>query len=306
MGQEHSSDGDDTGWHTFLPDARYDHIDDGASELCMAVAGPGDDAGNLIAYALNAAIDEPPAAPLPPFVWSVMLGRTKSILDIAEATTRGSPDSSTPGPPPRRQLSAFSKRALDVAIAVTSLVLLAPLMLLVAAAIRMSMGAPVFYAHPRVGENGQAFACLKFRTMVNDAAAVLDRHLASCPESADEWRQTRKLLRDPRVTALGNMLRRSSIDELPQLINVLKGDMSCVGPRPVVEDELAPYGVYANDYLSVRPGLTGIWQISGRNTLSYASRVKLDALYVRRWSMKLDLVILMRTIPALLRFEDTA
>lgn len=304
MGQEHSSDGDDAGWHRLLPGACYDAIDDG--ELCMAVAGPGDGAGNLIAYAVGSTTEDSPAAAAPPFVWSVMLGRTQSILNIADAITGNAADSPTPGPPSRSRIAALSKRALDIAIAVISLVLLSPLMLVVAAAIRLTMGAPVFYGHSRVGENGQVFACLKFRTMVNDSAAVLERHLASCPASADEWRQTRKLRRDPRVTALGNLLRRSSIDELPQLINVLKGDMSCVGPRPVVKDELAPYGAYLNEYLSVRPGLTGIWQISGRNTLSYASRVKLDALYVRRWSMKLDLVILMRTIPALLRFEDTA
>ncbi|CAN1725032.1 exopolysaccharide production protein ExoY [Hyphomicrobium sp. 1Nfss2.1] len=304
MGQEHSSDGNDAGWHTLLPGACYDHIDDG--ELCMAVAGPGDGAGSLIAYAVDTTTEDSTTAAVPPFVWSVMLGRTQSILTIADSITGSAADNATPGPPSRSRLAALSKRALDIAIAVTSLVLLSPLMLVVAAAIRLSMGAPVFYGHSRVGENGQVFACLKFRTMVNDAAAVLNRHLASCPTSADEWRQTRKLRRDPRVTALGNLLRRSSIDELPQLINVLKGDMSCVGPRPVVKEELAPYGAYLNEYLSVRPGLTGIWQISGRNTLSYASRVRLDALYVRRWSMKLDLVILMRTIPALLRFEDTA
>ncbi len=304
MGQEHSSDGDDAGWHTLLPGAHYDHVDDG--ELCMAVAGPGDGAGTLIAYAVGTTSEEAPVAAMPPFVWSVMLGRTQSILNIADSIAGHTTDSAMPGPPPRNRLAALSKRALDVAIAATSLVLLSPLMLVVAAAICLSMGAPIFYGHSRVGENGQVFACLKFRTMVNDAATVLDRHLASCPASADEWRETRKLRRDPRVTALGNLLRRSSIDELPQLINVLKGDMSCVGPRPVVKDELAPYGAYLNEYLSVRPGLTGIWQISGRNSLSYASRVKLDALYVRRWSMRLDLVILMRTIPALLRFEDTA
>jgi exopolysaccharide production protein ExoY len=142
--------------------------------------------------------------------------------------------------------------------------------------------------------------------MVNNGHEVLERHLAEDPESALEWTTARKLSKDPRVTRLGQMLRRSSIDELPQLFNVLRGDMSCVGPRPIVVDELKPYGENAKDYLAARPGLTGIWQVCGRNSLAYSARVKLDAVYVRRWSMLVDLAILVKTIPALLKFNETS
>jgi exopolysaccharide production protein ExoY len=198
------------------------------------------------------------------------------------------------------------KRAFDIVVASAALVLVSPLMIVIAILIRFNMGSPVIYAHPRVGVNGRIFRCYKFRTMVNNGHEVLERHLAEDPESALEWTTARKLSKDPRVTRLGQMLRRSSIDELPQLFNVLRGDMSCVGPRPIVVDELKPYGENAKDYLAARPGLTGIWQVCGRNSLAYSARVKLDAVYVRRWSMLVDLAILVKTIPALLKFNETS
>lgn len=235
--------------------------------------------------------------------WTVMLNSPREVVRIAEraAVEGSSPRSHNP----RGRFGGRSKRAADIAIASLSLVLLSPLLLIVALAIRVSMGAPVFYGHTRVGTNGRLFSCLKFRTMVNNSAEILTQHLAVNPESKDEWDRSRKLFADPRVTWLGRMLRRSSIDELPQILNVLAGDMSCVGPRPIVAEELACYGVHAREYLAAVPGLTGIWQVSGRNTLSYDERTKLDALYVRRWSMSLDMAILLKTVPCLLRFEET-
>jgi exopolysaccharide production protein ExoY len=137
--------------------------------------------------------------------------------------------------------------------------------------------------------------------MVRNGDEILRRHLAENPRAANEWATKRKLRNDPRVTRLGSLLRKSSIDELPQLFNVLKGDMSCIGPRPIVPDELDHYGNFAIYYLSARPGITGLWQTSGRSTLSYAKRVELDVQYVKGWSLAMDSRILLRTVVVLLR-----
>ncbi len=198
------------------------------------------------------------------------------------------------------------KRLMDLSIALTTLLLLAPLLGLAALAIRLTLGGPVLYRQLRVGLGGRTFLCYKFRTMVLDADEVLRRHLESNPEAEAEWLATQKLKNDPRVTPLGHLLRKSSIDELPQLLNVLRGDMSCVGPRPIVVSEIERYGAYAHEYMSARPGLTGLWQVSGRNQLPYRDRVALDRVYVRRWSLALDLMILLRTIPAVLRSDETS
>jgi exopolysaccharide production protein ExoY len=203
-------------------------------------------------------------------------------------------------------VGGVAKRALDIAVAATALVLLAPIMALVAGAIAVTIGGPVVYAHPRVGLRGATFRCLKFRSMVLNGDEVLVRHLASNAAAAREWKKTRKLRDDPRVTPLGRILRKTSLDELPQLFNVLRGDMSCVGPRPIVAAELERYGSRAGDYLKVRPGLTGLWQVSGRSQLDYSERVKLDCIYVRRWSLGLDIALLLRTIPAVLSFDEAA
>jgi exopolysaccharide production protein ExoY len=198
------------------------------------------------------------------------------------------------------------KRAIDIMIAGFGLVLLSPFMGSVALLILITMGRPVLFGHSRIGHDGRVFRCYKFRTMIKGADQALRQHLASNPQAAKEWRETQKLRYDPRITPLGSFLRKSSIDELPQLINILRGDMSCVGPRPIVNDELARYGEKAADYLRARPGLTGAWQVSGRTSLSYADRVALDAEYVQDWSVWKDLRILVKTIPAVLSFEDAS
>jgi exopolysaccharide production protein ExoY len=207
---------------------------------------------------------------------------------------------------PAGPIGGTLKRALDIAVASVALVLLAPLLLMTGLLIKVTMGGPVLFAHSRIGLNGKVFRCYKFRTMVNNAEERLRRYLDQDPSVAREWQETCKLAQDPRVTSLGQILRKASIDELPQLINVLRGDMSCVGPRPITAIELQRYGARAADYLKTRPGLTGLWQVSGRNSLSYASRVELDGLYVSNWTMLLDLAILIRTIPAILKFNQTA
>ncbi len=192
------------------------------------------------------------------------------------------------------------KRLLDVVAAAVALTVLAPLFGMVALAIRLSDPGPVFYGHERVGLGGRRFRCLKFRTMAVDGDRMLADHLAADPGARAEWRETRKLKSDPRVSRLGRVLREYSVDELPQLINVLRGDMSFVGPRPVVTEELERFGPHVNLYLSARPGITGLWQVSGRSDTSYAERVALDSQYVVGWSLLGDLLIVLRTIPAVL------
>lgn len=190
------------------------------------------------------------------------------------------------------------KRVVDFSIALVALIVLMPLMLAIAALIKITMGGNVMFAHQRIGFAGRPFFCLKFRSMVENGDLVLKNHLAKNKAAREEWAQTQKLRNDPRISPLGRILRKTSLDELPQLINVLRGDMSCIGPRPITSAELSRYGDRVNDYLKARPGITGFWQVSGRNRLSYRDRVALDSLYVRRWSWKLDLAILYRTIPA--------
>ena len=203
-------------------------------------------------------------------------------------------------------VGGFWKRAIDIVVAALALVLLSPLMVFVAVLIRLTMGRPVLLGHNRIGHEGRAFRCYKFRTMIVEADEALRQYLASNPQAEKEWRETHKLRNDPRITPLGRLLRKSSIDELPQLVNVLRGDMSCVGPRPIVADELARYGNNAADYLQARPGLTGAWQVSGRTSLRYADRVALDAEYVRHWSLWKDFLILVETIPAVMHFDDVS
>lgn len=206
-----------------------------------------------------------------------------------------------PLPPPRLALHAAAKRVLDVIGAAVLLVLFAPLMAVIALLVARD-GGPVLYRHRRVGRDGVPFDCLKFRSMVPDADRRLADLLERDPAARAEWEATRKLRRDPRVTPIGRLLRASSLDELPQLVNVLKGEMSLVGPRPVQQAELtAFYGAAAAYYRAVRPGLTGPWQISGRNDISYADRVALDVRYVTEASLLDDIRILLRTPLAVLR-----
>lgn len=188
------------------------------------------------------------------------------------------------------------KRGFDIMAAVTAIVLLLPLVALIALAIKLWDRGPVFYRHRRIGLNGTAFDCLKFRSMVVNGDEVLARHLASNSEAAREWEETQKLKRDPRITPLGASMRKTSIDELPQLLNILKGEMSFVGPRPIVTAEVPKYGDCIAHYLRARPGLTGPWQVSGRNDVTYATRVALDRSYVDEWSFRRDLVIIAKTV----------
>jgi exopolysaccharide production protein ExoY len=198
------------------------------------------------------------------------------------------------------------KRLVDIVIAGSVLFATTPLLLIVAACLRLTIGGPVLFSQRRVGLGGEPFSCLKFRTMVINGDEVLRRHFQSNPGAAREWAETQKLREDPRVTRLGHVLRKSSIDELPQLLNVLRGEMSCIGPRPIVATELDRYQSAAHEYMAARPGLTGLWQVSGRNRVSYRQRVGLDRVYVRRWSLGLDAMILVRTIGALTRWNETS
>lgn len=195
---------------------------------------------------------------------------------------------------------------MDVTVALVALVLAAPVMLVVAILIWVTDGGPAVFSHTRVGFNGRRFACYKFRTMVANSQQVLADYLANNPEAAKEWEQNWKFKNDPRITFLGRILRKSSLDELPQLINVLRGEMSCVGPRPVVPDELQRYGACAAEYLQARPGLTGLWQVTGRDAVDYASRVSIDSRYIRNWSVWADVVILVRTVFAVMKFDHAS
>jgi exopolysaccharide production protein ExoY len=203
-------------------------------------------------------------------------------------------------------LGGRTKRIIDLLVASLTLVLLAPLMIIVTCLIKFSIGGPVIFAHSRIGYGGRTFKCYKFRTMPHNADEMLLGYLAANPEAEREWQLHRKLKNDPRVTSLGRLLRKSSIDELPQLFNVLLGDMSCVGPRPIVREELDYYGLNALTYLKVRPGLTGLWQVSGRNRLSLDQRVSLDCSYVRNWSIWLDFRILAATASAVMNADETS
>ena len=192
-------------------------------------------------------------------------------------------------------------RALDVTLAITLLFLLWPVMLCAALLVRVSGPGPIIFRHVRVGRNGTHFMCLKYRTMEKDAEHLLTDLLGASGSIRGEWQRDHKIRRDPRVTAVGQILRRFSIDELPQLFNVLRGEMSIVGPRPIVDAEVVRYAEHFADYCLVKPGLTGLWQVSGRNRLSYEQRVDLDCRYVRTKSLRGDVWIIVRTIPAVLQ-----
>lgn len=200
----------------------------------------------------------------------------------------------------RHPIGGVAKRALDLTCAASLFVLLFPLWLMVAVAVRMSSPGPVFFGHERVGFDGKTFRCWKFRTMVTTGDAVLEAYFTRNPAARTEWARDRKLKSDPRVTRIGHILRKTSVDELPQLLNVILGEMSLVGPRPVVTDELERYGPDITAYLAARPGITGLWQTSGRSDTTYAERVTLDRRYATEWSFTMDLWILLKTVPAVL------
>lgn len=212
---------------------------------------------------------------------------------LAESLSQSCPEADASPP-----IGGMFKRFFDVVAALAGLVVLSPLLLMLALLVKCSDGGRVFYGHRRIGRNGRVFRCLKFRTMVENGDEVLAAHLAKNPQDREEWAATRKLQSDPRVTRVGAVLRKLSLDELPQIFNILRGEMSFVGPRPVVGDELLMYGTAASFYLQSRPGLTGLWQVSGRNDVSYGTRVAFDRHYVENWSFVFDLKILIWTVPA--------
>jgi len=201
---------------------------------------------------------------------------------------------------PSRPVSCAVKRAADIVISALALLFLMPFMLIVAAVIALDGNRTILFGHERVGRGGRTFLCLKYRTMFCDAEQRLEALLASDPQRAAEWAVHRKLDHDPRITPIGRFLRATSLDELPQLINVLRGDMSIVGPRPVTAEELLRYGICERAYKSVRPGITGPWQIGGRNDVSYGERVRLDDRYAREWTLWSDFVLIIRTPSAVL------
>jgi exopolysaccharide production protein ExoY len=231
--------------------------------------------------------------------------KRQSILQNAAATFASDPlGEAAPEAPvqsSRKAGSADALRALDVFVAVIALIILSPLLIFVAFVIWASRSGPILFRQQRIGLHGNPFICLKFRTMRTDADAHLQELLATCPISRQEWEQDQKLRQDPRITTFGSFLRRSSIDELPQLFNVLAGDMSIVGPRPIVADEAPRYGRYIRYYKSLRPGITGIWQVSGRNDTSYRRRIACDIIYVRSQSLETNLKIIASTIPVVLK-----
>jgi exopolysaccharide production protein ExoY len=199
--------------------------------------------------------------------------------------------------PPARTASWIWQRSLDIAVSLICLALVWPIMAATALLVLISSPGPVIYSHRRLGRDGKVFGCLKFRTMRRDADKILQELLRSSPALMAEWVAERKLRNDPRITSIGQFLRRYSIDELPQLINVLKGDMSIVGPRPLAVDEAHHYEDAYARCCSVNPGITGLWQVSGRNDVSYSRRVALDCQYARARCLRMDLWIIVRTIP---------
>jgi len=187
------------------------------------------------------------------------------------------------------------KRIFDIVFGAALIIFLAPLMLIIAALVKLD-GGPVLYGHRRVGANGQSFRCWKFRSMVLNADRVLADVLRSDPEARAQWERDFKLRSDPRITPIGRFLRTTSLDELPQLFNVMRGEMSLIGPRPIVAEEIERYGDAFRHYCACRPGMTGLWQVSGRNGVDYVRRVKFDEQYATGWSFLLDVIVLCRTV----------
>jgi len=217
-------------------------------------------------------------------------------MEIAYVPSLSGPESAVY----ERSFDQILTEIMNVLVAFAVIVFLAPVLFLIAMAVYCQDGGPILFAHRRIGRNGRHFHCLKFRSMAIDAERRLADLLASDPAARAEWERDYKLRRDPRVTALGEFLRKTSLDELPQFLNVLRGDMSIVGPRPIVEAEVCKYGRRFRDYCAVKPGITGLWQVSGRNDVSYRTRVALDCLYARNRNVLLDAYIIVCTVPAVL------
>lgn len=200
--------------------------------------------------------------------------------------------------PPKKKLAG--KRVFDVVVASMLVVGTLPLLIAMMVIIRLQDGHRAIFSQVRIGQNGQRFHCYKLRSMVPDAQERLTNLLTTCPKSRAQWDAVQKLDPDPRITRLGKFLRKSSIDELPQLFNVLRGEMSLVGPRPIIQSEVERYGSYYEDYCSVKPGITGLWQVKGRSNTSYEERVAMDVTYARNQSLLGDVGIFFRTVPAVM------
>ncbi len=202
-----------------------------------------------------------------------------------------------PRPPVSRAINQDAvKRAFDIVFSLSVLVVFSPLYLILALLIVLTSPGPVFYIQPRVGKNYRPFGCIKFRTMFRNADEVLHSLIEASPHLRQEYEANFKLKRDPRITRIGHLLRATSLDEFPQFWNVLRGEMSVVGPRPLVKDELSKYGKHIDQVLTIRPGITGLWQVSGRNDVAYPLRVKMDLYYVRSRNLSLDCWLIIKTI----------
>ncbi|MDH2325862.1 sugar transferase [Cereibacter sp. SYSU M97828] len=217
-----------------------------------------------------------------------------SVTSAQEVSLADSTEALLPGATRTFSYREIGKRAFDLGLCLLLLPLIAPIVAVLAAMVATDGGNP-FFLQRRVGRGGRTFRCVKIRSMVMDAEARLQKLLREDPEAAAEWAEHQKLDNDPRITPLGRFLRKSSLDELPQLWNVIRGEMSIVGPRPVVPDELLRYGKHAASYKRVRPGVTGLWQATGRNALSYDERVQLDVRYEREVTLAMDLRLIFLT-----------
>lgn len=199
------------------------------------------------------------------------------------------------------QGNCFVKTLFDFTLTAVGTIVISPLLAYIAYRIRKEDPGPIFFSHTRIGKDGKPFPCYKFRSMVVNSKEMLEKHLAENPEAKAEWEREFKLKNDPRITPIGQVLRKSSLDELPQIFNVLKGEMSLVGPRPVVQEELDKYyGDAVKEYCSVKPGITGLWQVSGRSDVDYPERVAMDVEYVRTRNLWKDIVILYKTFDVVL------
>ena len=200
-----------------------------------------------------------------------------------------------------RPLNRYIKTIVDYVLTFVGTLLILPVLIFIAIWIYLDSPGPVIFRHMRSGKNGEVFPCYKFRSMYINSQEKLNEMLAENPAIREEWERDFKLKNDPRITKSGAFLRKTSLDELPQIFNVLRGEMSLVGPRPVVQEELARYGEFVQDYLMVKPGITGMWQVNGRSDTTYDERVQMDVWYVRNWSVWLDVMLLWRTIKAVFK-----
>jgi len=236
---------------------------------------------------------------------SLLSGKRRSLRQDASASARtflkGGQKTKTPRFKPKALTlqglnGEFAKRLFDILFSLLVLILFSPVYLVLTLLIASSSQGPIFYIQERVGKNYKPFNCIKFRTMVSNADEVLIQMMETSPELRQEFETSFKLKHDPRITKIGRFLRITSLDEFPQFWNVLKGDMSVVGPRPLVEEELPKYGAAIEQILTIRPGITGLWQVSGRNDIPYPRRVQIDLHYVKFGNLWLDLWIILKTV----------